>query len=217
MAARPEGNLERPVPRLTVLTPLVADTTAIAAALAAMVEVVDIAAVVLRLADDSEGTLTKRIKALAPVVQINGAALLLAGRSEIVGRSGADGAHLTGIDALETALPSLKPGYIAGAGGLHTRHDAMMAAEAAADYVMFGEPGESGHRPPFEDVLDRVEWWAEVFQVPCIGFAGSLDEVAALAAAGADFVAVGEFIFADPRGPVAAALAASQLLLPEPA
>lgn len=209
--------MERPVPRLTIVTPPVADTTAIAGELAAMVEVVDIAAVVLRLADDSEGTLTKRVKALAPVVQKNGAALLLDGRPDLVGRRGVDGAHLTGMDALEAALPRLKPGHIAGAGGLHTRHDAMLAAEAGADYVLFGEPDENGHRPPFAAVRDRVQWWAEVFEVPCIGFAGSLEEVAALAAAGADFVAVGDFIFADPRGAVAATLAASRLLVPEPA
>lgn len=217
MAARTEGNLERPVPRLYVVTPPVADTTAIAGELAAMVEVVDIAAVLLRLADDAESTLTKRIKALAPVVQKNGAALLIDGHPEIVARGGADGAHLTGIEALQAALPNLKPGRIAGAGGLHTRHDAMVAAEAGADYVMFGEPEESGRRPPFEAVRDRVEWWAELFEVPCVGFAASFEEVAALAAAGADFVAVGDFIFADPSGPVAATLAASRLLVPEPA
>jgi thiamine-phosphate pyrophosphorylase len=45
-----------------------------------------------------------------------------------------------------------------------------------------------------------VAWWAELFEIPCVGFAVSLDEVNPLAAAGADFVAVGDFIFADRRG-----------------
>ena len=217
MAARSEGELERRVPRLYVVTPPVAETAAIARDLAAMVEVVDIAAVLVRLAADAENTLTKRIKALAPVVQKNGAALLLDGHADLVGRSGADGAHLTGIEAFQAALPSLKPGHIAGAGGLHTRHDAMSLAEAGADYVMFGEPDGNGRRPPFEAVVDRVAWWAEVFEIPCVGFAADLDEVAALAAAGADFVAVGDFLFADPAGPVAATLAAGRQLLREPA
>ena len=60
---------------------------------------------------------------------------------------------LTGIDAFDGALEQLKPERIAGAGGLATRHDAMLAAEAGADYVMFGEPdatdnaaGLRGHR-----------------------------------------------------------------------
>src|SRR5882724_8830832 len=128
MAARSQGTSERPAPRLYVVTPLVADGAAIADALAAMVEAADIAAVLLRLADDSEGALTKRVKALAPVVQKNGAALILDGHPQIVGRGGADGAHLTGIDPFQAAVTTLKPERIAGVGGLVTRHDAMVAA-----------------------------------------------------------------------------------------
>ena len=59
-------------------------------------------------------------------------------------------------------MPALKPKYIAGCGGLATRHDAMLAGESGADYVMFGEPDRDGHRPRFEAVLERVAWWAEV-------------------------------------------------------
>ena len=81
---------------------------------------------------------------------------------------------------------------------------------------MFGEPEEAGRRPPFEAVRDRVLWWAEVFETPCVGFAASLEEVAALVEVGADFVAVGDLVFADPRGPAAAARAACRLLVPEP-
>ena len=60
MGARPEGNPERPVPRLYIVTPPVAETAAIAADLAAMVEVVDIAAVLLRLVDADGRTLIGR-------------------------------------------------------------------------------------------------------------------------------------------------------------
>ena len=100
----------------------------------------DIAAVLLRLAPADERTLINRVKALAPVVQRKDTALLLDGHPEIVARGGADGAHLTGIEAFCDALDSLKPDRIAGCGGLHTRHDAMFAAERGADYVLFGEP-----------------------------------------------------------------------------
>ena len=218
MASRPQGTSEpRPAPRLYLVTPPVTDPSLIADALATMVEAADIAAVLLRLADDSEGTLTKRVKALAPVVQKNGAALLLDGHAEIVGRGGADGAHLTGIDALQAAVTTLKPERVAGVGGLTTRHDAMVAAESGADYVMFGAPDAAGSGPDFEWIKDRVVWWAELFETPCVGVATTLDEVAALAAAGADFVAIGAFAFADPTGPAAAVRAASRLLVPEPA
>jgi thiamine-phosphate pyrophosphorylase len=133
-------------------------------------------------------------------------ALILAGRDDIVARSGADGAHLRNVEAFKEAVSRLKPKNIAGAGGLHTRHEAMEAGQAGADYVMFGEPDADGRRPSFEAVVDRVEWWAEVFEVPCVAYAARLEEIPALAAAGADFVAVGEAVFDDPRG-VRAALA----------
>jgi thiamine-phosphate pyrophosphorylase len=80
----------------------------------------------------------------------------------------------------------------------------MLAGEAGADYVMFGEPDTTGRRPSFDAVVERVTWWAGLFEIPCVGFAASLDEVRPLVAAGADFVAVGNCIFADERGDAAA-------------
>jgi thiamine-phosphate pyrophosphorylase len=119
--------------------------------------------------------------------------------------------------AFETALPVLKPRYIVGCGGLGSRHDAMVAGERGADYVMFGETDPDGRRPAFAAVLDRVAWWAELFEIPCVGWAMNLDEVAALAGAGADFVAIADAVWTDPRGPGAAvAAAASRLNTSEP-
>ncbi len=54
-----------------------------------------------------------------------------------------------------------------------------------ADYVLFGDLDG-----PFEATLDAVEWWAELFEVPCVGIATSLEEAEALAEAGAEFVAL---------------------------
>jgi thiamine-phosphate pyrophosphorylase len=166
----------------------------------------DVAAVLLRLADADERSLINLVKEIAPAVQRRDVALILADRDDIVARSGADGAHLGNVEALKEAVSRLKPKSIAGVGGLYSRHEAMEAGQAGADYVMFGEPDAGGHRPSFEAVLDRVEWWAEVFEVPCVAYAARLDEIPALAGAGADFVAVGEAVFDDPRG-VRAALA----------
>jgi thiamine-phosphate pyrophosphorylase len=166
----------------------------------------DVAAVLLRLADADERSLINLVKEIAPKVQRRDVALILAGRDDIVARSGADGAHLGDVEALKEAVSRLKPKSIAGAGGLHTRHEAMEAAEAGADYVMFGEPDAAGRRPSFDSVVDRVEWWAEVFEIPCVAYAARLEEISTLAGAGADFVAVGEAVFDDPRG-IRAALA----------
>jgi thiamine-phosphate pyrophosphorylase len=204
---------ERIPARLYLVTPVIDRASAFTPALRLALEASDIAAVLLRLAPDSEGSLVKTIKALAPVAQDRGAALLLDGHPDLVARAGADGAHLTGIDAFTAAAGSLKPDRIAGAGGLLTRHDAMLAAEGGADYVMFGEPDAHGHRPAQQDVVERLEWWAQVFQIPCVGFAAQLDEVDMLARTGAEFVALGPYAFDDPR----IVADAARQLAPEPA
>ena len=178
----------------------------------------DVAAVLLRLADADERTLINHAKNIAASVQKKGAALLLDGLAGLVARAGADGAHMTGIEAFTEALAQLKPERIAGAGGLTTRHDAMLAAERDADYVMFGEPDAAGERPAFAAIEERIAWWAEVFESPCVGYAASLDEITPLVAAGADFIAPGNFLWRDPHAITATMDEVSRLLrLPEPA
>ena len=202
-----------PLPqRLYLITPRVSDTALFIEGLQAALDGADVAAVLLRLQDADERALVNRVKNIARIVQRRDIALLLDGRPELVARAGADGAHITGVAAFTAARDALKPDRIAGAGGLNSRHDAMVAGEAGADYVMFGDPP----RPPFDAVLERLEWWAELFQPPCIGYAASADEVAAQVQAGADFIALGDWIWTHAQTP-AAAIAAAAGLLGEPA
>jgi thiamine-phosphate pyrophosphorylase len=216
MALPPPTEATRVIPRLYLITPQVEDAAAFEQALEPVLAAADIAAVLLHLTPGGESELIRRVKTLAPLVQGAGAALILDDHPEIVARSGADGAHLTGIDAFNDATETLKPERIAGAGGMDSRHDSMLAAEGGADYVMFGEPDVTGERPSFGAIEDRVAWWAEVFQPPCVAFAAHLDEVAPLVAAGADFIAVGDCIWSDARGPVVAITdAAERLAQPE--
>jgi thiamine-phosphate pyrophosphorylase len=204
----------RPAPRLYLVTPPLAEPAGLSDALAAALDAADVAAVLLRLAAADDRTLINRVKALAPIVQDKGVALLLDGHPDLVARPGADGAHLAGIAAFQEARALLKPARIAGCGALETRHDAMLAAELDADYVMFGEPDAEGRRPSFDAVLDRVSWWAEVFEIPCVGFAATVAEAEQLAAAGVDFVALGDCIFGDARGPAVAVAGAARRLVP---
>jgi thiamine-phosphate pyrophosphorylase len=204
-----------PAPRLYLVTPVIVEPSAIAASLDAAMQTADIAAVLLRLAEAGERELVNRIRALGPAVQDRGVALLIDGYPDLVARAGADGAHLTGIEALEETISALKPDRIAGAGGLRSRDDAMVAGEKGADYVMFGEPDRIGRRPDFAAIEERVGWWAELFQPPCVGYAASLDEVVPLAQAGADFVALGDWVWTDAHG-TAAAIAAAAGRLAEP-
>jgi len=156
MAAKPKTETERLAPQLYLVTPPVQDAAAFARMLESTLGTAGVAAVLLRLVPGGESDLVDRIKLLAPIAERAGAALLLDGNADLVGRSGADGAHLTGIRALEDAIGRLKPDRIAGAGGMTTRHDAMLAAEADADYILFGEPDLNGQRPSPSAIEDRV-------------------------------------------------------------
>jgi thiamine-phosphate pyrophosphorylase len=193
MPSRAKDPEPRPAPRLMLITPVVADAAAFAQTMSAALEAADIAAVVLRLPDADERSLINRIKQLAAICRLKDVALLVDGHADLVARGGGDGAHLEDLSAFEEALPTLKPDRIAGCGGLTTRHDAMIAAERGADYVMFGEPDARGNRPGFASVEERVAWWAEVFEAPCVAYAASLEEVGPLAVTGADFVALGDW------------------------
>src|SRR5262249_43362193 len=153
--AREEGSLDlsnnsapaRPAPRAYLATPLVDDPGSLVGELPALLAAADIAAVLVRLKETDQRTMISRVKALAPIVQNAGAALLLDGHVELVARGGADGAHLTGIAALEDALPSLKPDRIAGIGGPPPPRHSMSAGAEGAGHRLFGGPRGSGPRP----------------------------------------------------------------------
>jgi len=211
LAAKPPP--PRPAPRLYLATPEVDDPSQLIAQLPDLLAVADVAAVLVRLKETDQRSMISRLKQLAPVIQNAGAALLVEGHVELVARAGADGAHLAGIAALEEALPSLKPDRIAGVGGLATRHDSMAAGELGADYVLFGEPDAKGVRPSAEAIAERLQWWDELFEPPCVGFAASLAEAGQFVAAGADFVLVGDLVWADPRGAGAALADAEKAIL----
>jgi thiamine-phosphate pyrophosphorylase len=209
MAAKPIP--PRPAPRLYLATLPVSDPAQLLASLPDLLTAADVAAVLLRLAPADERSMIQRTKALAPAIQKAGVALLLDGHHTLVARAGADGANLTGLDALQEAMPTLKPDRIVGVGGLTTRHDAMVAGETGADYVLFGEPDANGERPSADAVFDRLQWWAEVFEPPCVGFAATKEE-ASLFASAADFILLGDFIWQDERGPRAALVEAANIV-----
>lgn len=194
----------RPLPRLYLATPVIDDPQSLAKALPSILAEADVAAVLLRLKPSDPRTLISRIKALVPLIQDKGAALLLEGHVDLVARAGADGAHLPSLWAFEEALPTLKPDRIAGVGGLATRHDSMTAGELGADYVLFGEPNEKGERPSIAAICERLAWWDELFEPASVGFAATLEEVGSFAAAGADFILAGDFVWSAADGPAAA-------------
>jgi thiamine-phosphate pyrophosphorylase len=204
-----------PRPRLTLLTPPVADD-ALVEALAAACAAGDVAAVILRLAASDTRSLTDLVKRYAPAVQVHEAALVIAGLGPdaeavtVATRGGADGVHAAAGEADIRAFRSLRAGLpagrILGAGGLPTRDAAMEAGEAGADYLLFGEALD-GRAPSAEEVAERAGWWAEIFETPCIAVAHALDAVGPLARTGAEFVGLEAEVWRG-AGAVAAAQAA---------
>jgi thiamine-phosphate pyrophosphorylase len=196
--------ISHPLPRLYLATPEVEDPSSLVASLPGLLAGTDVSAVLLRLKMADQRSMISRVKTLAPAIQKTGAALLLDSHVELVARAGADGAHVRDLAALEEALPSLKPDRIAGVGGLATRHDSMAAGEKGADYVLFGEPDAHGKRPSVDAVAERLDWWAVLFEPPCVAYAASRDEAHAFVLAGADFILVDDAVWAYPRGASAA-------------
>jgi thiamine-phosphate pyrophosphorylase len=184
--------------RLYLATPPLTDAAGFASALNEALTAGDIASLLIRFAGGDERANEAIVRALAPTAQEKDVAVLVATAPNVALRAGADGAHVSGCgEALTDAIKKLSPRYIVGAGDLETRDDAMRAGEAGADYVMFSDLDR-------EALIERVAWWAELFNTPCVAVANTLADVAPLAEAGADFVLLDDAVWSDARGPAAA-------------
>ncbi len=198
---------EAPPARLYLITPPLDSAAPFDKALAAALAAGDVACVLARFATTDPGQRKAILRALTPLAQDHGAALLVEGDAQLAARAGADGAHVTGAaQSLGDAIESLKPERIVGVGGLQSRDECMSAGDLDVDYLMFGAPADP--TPP-ADILERTRWWAEIFNVPCVAFARALDEVEGLADAGAEFIALEAAVWDDARGPAAAVAEAS--------
>ena len=130
-------------------------------------------------------------------------------------RLGADGVHLGQTDgSVAEAREVLGREAQIGVTCHASRHMALEAGEAGADYVAFGaffdsptKPSE--HRPE----LDILEWWQTFFELPCVAIGGITPaNCAPLVRAGADFLAVSNAVWG---GDEVAAVAAFQLAIAE--
>lgn len=196
-----------PAARLYLITPPITDAAGFVAPLEAALGGFDIACVLLQTAGPDRAKAI--IRHLAPLIQRRGIACLVSD-PQLAAETDCDGVHVDGVGpALEAALAAMKPQRIVGAGGLKMRDDAMRAGEAGVDYLMFGGPGE---QRDFAEIRERIAWWAEIFNPPCVAYAKALEEVAEFARAGADFVALCGAVWDDPRGPAAALETAERLL-----
>jgi thiamine-phosphate pyrophosphorylase len=183
---------------LYLITPplSVADAGAFAERFAEVLDVAPIACALVRMAPGAE---TEAKAIVAPILQTSIAAdcaLLIEDDARLAGRLGVDGVHVAGAgDDLIDAIERMKPGRIVGAGSMRLRDEAMTAGEKGADYVMFGEPFGGVPTMSPNSLTERVRWWAEIFETPCVAYADTFEQAGILADAGADFVALDEAIW----------------------
>jgi thiamine-phosphate pyrophosphorylase len=189
---------------LYLVTPLLsaAGASAFGKVFAEALEAAPIACALVRFAPGSEPHAKAIVAPLLPPARDADCALLIENDTRLAARLGADGVHVAGSgEKLVEAIESLKPERIVGAGSMHTRDEAMTAGEMGADYVMFGEPHRGAQTRGLASLMsltERVVWWAEIFETPCVAFADTIAAAGALAEAGADFVALGEAIWGSP-------------------
>ena len=175
----------------------------------------DVACLLLTAGARGDGDLQKFVASVVPLAQAAGTAVLVQNDTHTAGRSRSDGVHIdTGVEDLKLALGTFKPTGIVGAGAIRSRHDAMELAEAGVDYVFFGRLDFPEDPEPHPKTVALAEWWAELFEIPCVAFGGSdIGSLATTARTGADFVALRRAIWNHPDGPEAAVRSANETLM----
>ena len=206
--ARQPATPPRPPCQLYLITPpAIADLEAFAGLLEQALSAGEVAALQIRLKDASDDQIKAAVARLAPIAQAHDVAVILNDRPDLAKATGCDGVHVGQDDApVAEARRIMGPDAMIGATCHDSRHLAMEAAEAGADYVAFGAFFETGtkvtvHRPD----PDILSIWQETMQIPCVAIGGiTADNCAPLVQAGADFLAVSAAVWAAPDGPAAA-------------
>lgn len=192
--------------RLYLITPPALDPLPFRDLLARALDAGDVAALQLRLKDVDDDAIRRAADLLRPVAQERGVAVILNDRADLAVETGCDGAHVGREDGdLSAARRLLGPDRTLGATCHDSRHLAMEAAEAGADYVAFGAffptgTKETRHRPTPE----ILTIWSGTTEIPCVAIGGiTAANCGVLVRAGADFLAVIGSVWGHPEGPEA--------------
>jgi thiamine-phosphate pyrophosphorylase len=141
-----------------------------------------------------EGTPVADVQALVGAAQEAGAAVLIRDDARLARALKADGVHLSVGNARSFGEVREIVGSrgIIGVDAGRSRHEAMVAGEASAEYVAFGIPDHVGDREKaHRRRCELVAWWSEIFEVPVVACdVATAEEAGHLAAAGADFIAL---------------------------
>ena len=151
--------------QIYLIAPATAPAEAVIAALGAVLETQQVAALLLQRGGRSDLDYRAFARAVAPHAQGRDVAVLVEGTPALVRELGADGLHVAGgVGVVRAAIEALKPDLIVGAGDIRSRHDAMQKVEAGVDYVLFGPL--SGPISAAQRELAR--WWAETMEIPAV-------------------------------------------------
>jgi thiamine-phosphate pyrophosphorylase len=202
--------------RLYLITPPQIEISAFSETLKSALAAGDVASLQLRLKDVSDDAILRMCEVLIPITQRAGVAFILNDRADLAAKCGADGVHIGQEDgSYEDARTAMGPDRIVGVTCHNSRHLAMEAAEAGADYVAFGAffPTKT-KEPKTRADIDLLEWWAETMVVPCVAIGGiTVENAAPLIEAGADFLAVSAGVWEYAEGPAAAIKAFQNLFI----
>jgi thiamine-phosphate pyrophosphorylase len=198
---------DRATTRLYLITPPALDPHEFAPRLEAALSGGDVVAVQLRLKDVDDAAILAAATRLQPIVQQRGIAFIMNDRPDLAAELDCDGVHVGDEDMPYAEARRLcGPDRIVGVTCGASRHRALVASEAGADYVAFGAffPSTTKiakHHPPPEVLRD----WSETTVVPCCAIGGITQEnCGPLVEAGADLHAGIGAIWNYPKGPKAA-------------
>lgn len=206
----------RPPCRLYLITPpAIPDLTVFATQLARALEGRDVAALQIRLKDAPDAEVRRAVEVLAPLARTHDVAVILNDRADLAKATGCDGLHLGQQDgSVAEARRLLGPDAMIGVTCHDSRHLAMEAAEAGADYVAFGAFFPTTTKTvEFTASPEVLTIWQETMEIPCVAIGGiDASNAGALAEAGADFVAVSSAVWTHAGGPAEAVRALNAAL-----
>ncbi len=194
--------------RLCLITPpRINDVAAFADTLEQALSAGDVACLQIRLKDVDDAAIISVSKPLIEIGQAHEAAVLINDRPDLADRLGADGVHIGQEDTpYAEARQILGDDRIVGVTAHDSRHLAMVAGEAGADYVAFGAFYPTTTKDPKAQANPEIlTWWSSLFEVPCVAIGGiTPDNAAPLVEAGADFLAISSGVWQHTDGPAAA-------------
>jgi thiamine-phosphate pyrophosphorylase len=175
----------------------------------------DVACLQIRLKGLDDDSLARIVDVLRPPAQRRGVAVLLNDRPDLAFETGCDGVHIGQTDGtVAAARAHLGADSIVGVTCHDSRHLAMEAGEAGADYVAFGAffPTATKEAPSRAEP-DLLSWWSGLFTMPCVAIGGiTPDNCRPLVEAGADFLAVSAGVWDHPLGAAAAVSAFGRII-----